>query len=106
MELPAEGLVRQLINTYLANINSILPLFDPQQLTQTVDQWYNSPTKRSRTSWAVINVLMAIAQYCSFGQVGFGHADFSVGSAPDCLNKAQSALTEILMGDVELAICS
>ncbi|KAL1606145.1 hypothetical protein SLS60_003546 [Paraconiothyrium brasiliense] len=41
---------------------------------------------------------MAIAQYCSFG-----HASFSVGSVSDCLNKAQSALTEILMGDVELA---
>jgi hypothetical protein len=103
MELPAEALVQQLINTYLADINSILPLFDPQQLTQTVEQWYNSPTQRSRTSWAVINVVMAIAQYCSFGQVGFSHADFSVGSVPDCLNKAQSTLTEILMGDVKLA---
>jgi hypothetical protein len=103
MELPAEGLVRQLIDTYLANINSILPLFDPQQLTQTVNQWYNSPTQRSRTSWAVINVVMAIAQYCSFGQIGFGHADFSFSSVQDCLNKAQSALTEILMGDIELA---
>jgi hypothetical protein len=103
MELPAEGLVRQLIDTYLTNINCILPLFDPQQLTQTVDQWFNSPTQRSRTSWAVINVVMAIAQYCSYGQVDFGHADFSIGSVLDCLNKAQSALTEILMGDVELA---
>jgi hypothetical protein len=102
MELPAEGLVRQLIDTYLVNINSILPLFDPRQLAQTVDQWYTSPTQRSRTSWAVINVVMAIAQYCSFGKIGFSHADFSIGSVPDCLNKAQSALTEILMGEVEL----
>lgn len=103
MDLPGESLVRQMIDTYLANINSVLPLFDPQQLTQTVDQWYSSPTKRSRTSWALINVVMAIAQHCSFGQFGFGHADLSIGSVPDCLNKAQSALTEILMGDIELA---
>jgi len=103
MELPAEGLVRQLISTYLTNINVIFPLFNPQQLTQTVDRWYNNPMQRSRTSWAVINVVMAIAQYCSLGQFGFRHADSSVGSVPDCLNKAQSALTEILMGDVELA---
>ena len=33
MELPAEGLVRQLIDAYLVNINSIFPLFDAQQLT-------------------------------------------------------------------------
>jgi hypothetical protein len=103
MELPAEGLVRQMIDTYIANINSILPLFDPQQLTQTVDQWYSSPTQRSCTSWAVINVVMGMVQYCSFGQVDFFHDDFSVGSVPDCLSKAQSALTEILMTDVELA---
>ena len=103
MELPPEGLVRQRIDTYLANINNILPLFDPQKLVQTVDQWYNSPTQRSHTSWAIINVVMAMAQYCSFGQVGFGHTDSSIGSVSDCLNKAQSVLTEILMGDVELA---
>lgn len=103
MELPAERPVRQLIDTYLTNINSILPLFDPKQLTQTVDRWYDSPTQWSRTSWATINVVMAIAQYCSFGQARFGHADFSIGSVQDCLNKAQYALTEILMGDVELA---
>ena len=48
-------------------------------------------------------MVMAMAQYSSFGQVVSGHADFSVGSVPDCLNKAQSALTELLMGDVELA---
>jgi hypothetical protein len=102
MELPAEGRVRQLIGIFLADINSILPLFDPQQLTQTVDRWYNNPTQRSRTSWAVINVAMAIAQYSSFGQVTFGHVDEGVGSVPDCLDKAQSVLTEILMGDVEL----
>jgi hypothetical protein len=50
----------------------------------------------------VINVVIAITQYFSSGHVEFGHADF-VSSVPDCLNKALSALTEILMGDVELS---
>ncbi|PVI05791.1 hypothetical protein DM02DRAFT_583926 [Periconia macrospinosa] len=103
MELPSESHVRQVVDTYLVNINSIFPLFDPDRLIQTVDQWYNIPMQRSRTSWAVINVVMAITQHCSFGQAGFGRGDLFVDSAQDCLNKAQSVLTEILMGDVELA---
>jgi hypothetical protein len=103
MELPAENHVRQLVNSYLENVNSILPLFDPQKLTQTVDRWYRSPLQRSRLSWAVISVVMGIAQHCSFSQVDFAQTDSSLGSVSDCLNKAQSALTEILMGDIEVA---
>jgi len=105
MDLPAEGFVRQLIEIYLVNINSILPLFDPQAINQAVEEWYNRPSQRSRTVWAMINMIMANAQYCNFGQVGAGidHVDFSIGSVTDCLSKAQSVLSDILMGDVELA---
>lgn len=99
MDLPAEGLVRQLVDTYLMNMNSIFPLFDPQQLIQTVERWYQSPTQRSCTSWAVINVVMALAQYYSPGSIDLGQVDLHV---TDCLNKAQSVLTDILMGDAEL----
>lgn len=103
MELPSEGFVRQLVDTYLASINCVFPLFDPEQLGRTIDQWYEIPSQRSRITFAVVNVVMAIAQYHGSSQVGFGHTDVSVGSVQDCLSKAQSALTEILMGDVELA---
>jgi hypothetical protein len=103
MELPAECHVRRLVDTYLADINSILPLFDPHRLTRIVDRWYDSPSQWTRLSWAVINVVMGIAQHSSFGQVNSSHVDSSVGSVSDCLNNAQSALTEILMGDVEVA---
>ena len=103
MDLPSEALVRQLIDTYLANINNVIPLVDPQELSRKVDRWYSNPTQRSRTTWAVINVVMGMAQYCSFGQVGLRYPDSSVGSVTDCLNKAQSVLTEILMGDASLA---
>lgn len=104
MPLPVESVVRPLIDSYLANFNSLLPLFEPHQLTKTVDQWYSNPNQRTRTSWAVINVVMAISQYCTAGQSGHRSADFSVNSSiSDCLSKAQSALTELLTGDVELA---
>lgn len=104
LPLPAENIVRSSIDTYLMEFNSMFPLFDPQQLTRTVDQWYSSPTQRSRTSWAVLNVVMAISQYCAPGRLDQGNGSFSAGSrVSDCLSKAQSALTELLMGDVEVA---
>lgn len=102
MQLPPERQVRQVIETYLADVNSILPLFDPQQLTRTVDRWYHSPIHRSRTSWAVINITLAMAQHCSFGQAGTANSHSPDSSVTNCLNKAQSALTEMLMGDVKL----
>jgi hypothetical protein len=102
IDLPAECDVRQLVDTYLADINCILPLFDPQRLTRIVDRWYDSPSQRTRLSWAIINVVMGIAQHSSFGQVNSSYVDSSVSSVSNCLNNAQSALTEILMGDVEL----
>lgn len=104
MSLPPESIVRQIIDTYLVNFNTVFPLFDPQHLTKTVDQWFNSPTQRSRTSWAIINVVMAIAQYCVIGEPDHSNANFSFDSSvSDCLGKAQSALTELLMGEIELA---
>ncbi|KAH7378411.1 fungal-specific transcription factor domain-containing protein [Phaeosphaeria sp. MPI-PUGE-AT-0046c] len=104
MPLPAETIVRPLVDTFLADFNVVLPLFDPQQLVRMVDQWYSSPMQRTRTSWAVINVVMAISQYCITGQFDHGNTDFSIGSSVShCLGNAQSVLTELLMGDVELA---
>jgi hypothetical protein len=85
------------MDTCLANIDSILPLFDPRRLIRTIDQWYGSPTQRSHTPWAVINMVMAIVQHFSSGHVGFGHTEFA-SNVSDCLNKAQSALAEIPIG--------
>ncbi|KFA54511.1 hypothetical protein S40293_08939 [Stachybotrys chartarum IBT 40293] len=97
LELPPEDVVYPLVQGYLSSFNSIYPLFDGQELYNTVDKWYRNPLQRSSTSWAAVNIAMALAQY-----QGNGPKNPRI-SVTECLDKVQSALTEILMGDMELA---
>lgn len=99
MELPSERVVRNLVGLYLSSFNNVLPLYDPAVLLHTVDRWYSSPSQRDATSWATINVAMGLAQFR-----GVGSASQSPESTTEmCISRAQSVMTEVLMGDFELA---
>ncbi|KAF6798178.1 fungal specific transcription factor, partial [Colletotrichum musicola] len=101
MPLPAEDVVRHVIDVYLSSFNTILPLFHPPSLYRTVDDWYRQPADANQPScWAAINLALALAQ-CH----GCGRLSPAVARAVDvdeCLQNAQSVLTEVLAGDPDL----
>ncbi|KAB5546818.1 hypothetical protein GE09DRAFT_1204699 [Coniochaeta sp. 2T2.1] len=61
MELPPLQEVLSATESYLTTLNSILPLFHPGRLLQTINNWYAHPGRRDRTTWAAINVVLALA---------------------------------------------
>lgn len=101
MELPSEDIVRHVIDVYLATFNSILPLFHPQSLYRTVDNWYRQPPERKQpSSWAAINVALALAQCHGSGNLSPVVAQ--VMTVAECLENAQSVLSDLLVEDIDL----
>jgi hypothetical protein len=100
-ELPAEAVVRSLIDTYLATFNGLLPLFDAKWLLHEMEQWYRVPSQRTSKTWASIIVAMALAQSHSNGQFGDATALAGFGIS-ECITKIQSVLNDMIMGDMEM----
>jgi hypothetical protein len=95
--LPPLQEVLPIIERYLATFNSVLPLFHPPTLLQTVRTWYQAPHSSDAVSWAVINVVLALAHHTS--SADHGHES---GNAATYLNNAQSVVAEIMMRDPAL----
>ncbi|KAI1333549.1 fungal-specific transcription factor domain-containing protein [Xylariaceae sp. FL0016] len=97
-DLPPSEEVIPIIERYVATFNSIMPLFHPPTLSQTVRSWYHDPHSRKPVAWALINVVLALAHHTG---------DLSgltlKGEAAMYLSNAQSVLTEITMGETHLA---
>ncbi|KAH6867421.1 fungal-specific transcription factor domain-containing protein [Thelonectria olida] len=97
MSLPPLEETLPMIKKYLATFNSILPLFDSKTLLATVKQWYWHPRQRDQTTWAAINVALALANR---------HTDRNESplsnSVAEYLDNAQSALTHVIMSDIDL----
>lgn len=105
LKLPSEYIVRHGIDVYLATFNSVLPLFHPQCLYRTVDNWYRQPSDSQRrqhdpASWAAINVALGLAQCHGHGNLNPAAAQAM--SVSGCLENAQSVLAEILAEDMDL----
>ena len=103
--MPSEEIVRHAINVYLATFNSGMPLFDPRSLLQVVDDWYGLSPDRLRTqdeksSWATINVALALAHCHGAGNLHL--AASQTISVSRCLENAQSTLGNILDEDANL----
>lgn len=103
--MPSEEIVRHVIDVYLATFNSILPLFHPQFLHRTVDNWYRQPSDSQQrqhepSSWAAINVALALAQCHGSGNLNAVAAQAM--SVAECLENAQSVLNNVLAGDMDL----
>ena len=98
-ELPPLYKILPIVERYLATTNAILPLFHPGTLLHTVKMWSGTPQRRNRTDWAVINVALALAHCLS-------DPDDSIvtGRTSTYLNHTQSVLTELIMGDPDLAV--
>jgi hypothetical protein len=98
-ELPPFHKTLLIVERYLATTNTILPLFHPGTLLQTVKMWYDTPQLRNRNNWAVINVVLALGHCLS-------DPDDSIvtGRTSTYLNQVQSVLTELILGDPDLVI--
>lgn len=101
MELPSEDIVRHVIDVYLATFNSILPLFHPHSLYRTVDEWFREPSEQKQpSSWAAINIALALGQCHSPGNLSPAVAQAM--TVAKCLENAQSVLSDVLAGDIDL----
>lgn len=91
-----EDVVRYVVDVYLSTFNSTLPLFHPRRLLHMIDNWYRQPSGRTPSSWACINVVLALAQCHSFGYLDPALKTIELGQ---CIENAQSTLTDILKGN-------
>ena len=97
MELPPLQEVLSATEAYLTTLNAVLPLFHPGRLLQLINNWYTYPGRRERTTWAAINVVLALAHR----RIPPDEATLSE-SAAYYLHNAQTVLSEVIMGDADL----
>ena len=97
MVLPPLEQILPIIQTYLQNFNSVLPLFHADTLLRLVHGCYSvGPLQRDPVVWAAINVVLALAQRQSLG------ASDDVPSSAVCLSSAESVLSRVVLGDIQL----
>ncbi|KAI1095726.1 fungal-specific transcription factor domain-containing protein [Rostrohypoxylon terebratum] len=97
LELPPYHDVVPIVESYIANFNSIFPLFHPETLLQDVRSWYRDPHLRDPIPWAMINVVLALGLRTSRpGEIT------PIGSIEIYLNNAQSVLTQVIMCETTL----
>ncbi|KAF5684561.1 transcriptional activator Mut3p [Fusarium circinatum] len=97
LELPPQHEVLSGVNKFLSTFNTILPLFDPQRLLSRVSTWYERPHQRDASTWAAINVVLSLA---------YRHIPDEekppIYSTLHFMNKAQSVLNDIMLGNSSL----
>ncbi|KAI0899105.1 fungal-specific transcription factor domain-containing protein [Annulohypoxylon nitens] len=97
LELPPYQDILPIIEYYIANFNSVFPLFHPETLLKDVRNWYRDSHTRDPVLWAMINVVLALALRTSRpGEIA------PIGSTEIYLNNAQSVLTQAIMCETTL----
>ncbi|RBR09327.1 uncharacterized protein FIESC28_09935 [Fusarium coffeatum] len=100
MKLPALQQTMHMIGIYLNTFNSMMPLFDPDSLLQLVGETYaTQPRERDPVAWAAINVVLALARQ---QMPDDGDADAQFGTISDYVNKAQSVVWAVTLGETRL----
>ncbi|KAK0703939.1 hypothetical protein B0T26DRAFT_733325 [Lasiosphaeria miniovina] len=104
LDLPPLVDVLPLVDDYFANFNHIVPLFLRAKFMDMLHEHYSQPLLRNETSWAVINVVLALS---------IRHRDPNLPSLTvdrtdeihffnRCLGNAQSAMNTLVMWDQDL----
>jgi hypothetical protein len=97
MVLPPTELVISIIQTYLQDFNSVLPLFHADTLLRLVHDCYSvGPLQRDPVVWAAINVVLALTRRHNLV------ASREVPSSALCLSRAESVLSRVVLGDIHL----
>jgi hypothetical protein len=97
MILPPREHVQPAIEVYLRDFNTVLPLFDATALLQLVHNCYNDAhLQPDPVAWAAIHVVLALAQRYTLLD------GFDVPSSTECINRAESVLSTVMLGDIQL----
>ena len=97
MYLPPQEQVMSAMHTYLQDFNAVLPLFHASTLLRTARACYESgPSQRDRVAWAAIYVILGLAR--RHGLV----TSPDIPSAASCLARAESVLSSVVLGEVQL----
>ncbi|KIW21657.1 hypothetical protein PV08_02237 [Exophiala spinifera] len=97
LDLPPLEQAIHVVNLFLENFNTVLPLFHPETLLRLLYTTYNlDPRSRDPVAWAAINVVLALA----YQQRLMGSSN--VHRAVEYLARAQSALSDVVLGDPRL----
>jgi hypothetical protein len=97
MVLPPLEQVMPIIQIYLQDFNSVLPLFHADTFLRLVHDYYSvQPLQRDPVVWAAINVVLALAPRHNFV------ASHDVPSSTSCLRRAESVLSRVVLGDIQL----
>jgi hypothetical protein len=103
LDLPPLHEALPAVEKYLATLNSVMPLFHPGRLLQSLRICYAplpSQSNCSTSTWTAINVVLALAHSC---HIPSDQATTpSRNAAAYYLNKAQSVLTEVIMGEADI----
>ena len=94
LNLPPLDLVLPVVQIYLRDFNTILPLFHAGTLLRLTHGFYNvGPPQRDPMVWAAINVVLALARrhYLVTG--------YDIPSVTVCLSRAESVLSRLVLGD-------
>jgi hypothetical protein len=95
-ELPPRQEVLSAVDKFLGTLNTVLPLFHPQSLINSINWWYDNPESRETSTWAAINVVLAL----TYRQHSLAEAKSS--TAVKFLNNAQTVLNEVMTGEPKL----
>ncbi|KAF1849108.1 uncharacterized protein K460DRAFT_278392 [Cucurbitaria berberidis CBS 394.84] len=97
MMLPPLEQVLPVVELYLQDFNSVLPLFHADALLQLVRDCYSvGPLQRDPVVWAAIHVVLALARRYNLV------ASHNVPSLAACLSRAESVLSRVVLGDIQL----
>jgi len=97
MALPPLEHVLPIVKDFLRSFNTALPLFHDDTLLCLIRNSYNTPhPRRDPVAWAAINIILALAHRNNL--VTSSNANLSV----EYLNKAESVLSFIVLGETQL----
>jgi hypothetical protein len=97
LDLPPLQQVLPLVQTYLDQLNAVLPLFSPANFLQSIRETYKlAPQRRDPVAWAAINVVLALVH--RHGLVPGSHAERAI----EYLSKVQSVLSDVVLGSTRL----
>jgi hypothetical protein len=97
LSLPPLDLVLPIIQKYIQDVNSVLPLFHGETLLQLVQDTYDTePSQRDTVPWATIHVVLALAQRHG---IATSHI---IPCSNACTSKVESVLSRVVLGDTKL----
>jgi hypothetical protein len=97
MALPPLEYVLPIVKIFLKSFNAALPMFHDETLLRLIHNLYTVPYPlRDPVAWAAINIILALSHRNDL--VSSGNANLS----DEYLNKAESVLSSIVLGDTHL----